>query len=344
MDTKGSRHPDGGEAQELHEETAQPAELNEAVFLNRHQSEVVPARQSVVIPKSIADVHRSIAETAMGGIQELSSDGPDSSPANSDLSDLKVLRHELANPATTALNAVTILRREFSRRNFPETDQIYPILTMVEESIEQMIGLLKSATKSQSDLPPMDPQENPDFARIDFSGFLRKMMVMWQTFAENEGIAFHGEVADDVSIRGENVKTYEILSNLMSNAIEILKLEKKHRPHSFDASQPAISLTMRVHPKIDGLVQVFIRDNGPGILQEHRVKIFSKGFSRKAGEGIGLWRSRKLAREMGGLLFLVNNEECDDFIEGETGKGATAIFELPLYPEEEASSEDGMEG
>ena len=52
-------------------------------------------------------------------------------------------------------------------------------------------------------------------------------------------------------------------------------------------------------------VHLSIEDNGPGIAEEHRNRLFEQGFTTKdaaSGSGIGLWISRSFVIAAGGKL------------------------------------------
>jgi signal transduction histidine kinase len=82
-----------------------------------------------------------------------------------------------------------------------------------------------------------------------------------------------------------------------------------------------------------------MQDNGPGIPEHFRHRIGTRGFSGKGGHGIGIWRSKKLAREMGGELTLINNCERDDLDYDVSVSGASAIIELPASEDKVKTSE-----
>ena len=65
-----------------------------------------------------------------------------------------------------------------------------------------------------------------------------------------------------------------------------------------------------------------VTDNGPGITEEIKPKIFTPLFTTKAkGQGFGLAVCKRVIEAQGGIIFF----------ESEVGKGAKFIMELPLY-------------
>jgi PAS domain S-box-containing protein len=73
-----------------------------------------------------------------------------------------------------------------------------------------------------------------------------------------------------------------------------------------------------------------IRDQGPGIREEHKTHIFEPYFSTKAGhQGLGLPKALAAASEHGGTLRVYSN----------TSSGTEAVMYLPAAPQEQASQQ-----
>jgi len=110
----------------------------------------------------------------------------------------------------------------------------------------------------------------------------------------------------------------QAFSNLVLNALE-------------SAPRETGKLTIHTYPcpksqceKTSG-VQIEFADNGPGIPEKYRERIFEPLFSTKAGKGsgLGLWVSRQLVHKQHGQLRLRERGEC-----GESGT-CFSVF-LPL--------------
>lgn len=100
----------------------------------------------------------------------------------------------------------------------------------------------------------------------------------------------------------------EVFRNLMKNALDAM------------APQGGL-LLVRSHCKGSRLVEVMVKDTGPGIPPELREKIFRVGTTTKpGGMGYGLWWSRMFLRRLGGDMVL---EPQDD-------RGCTFKVTLPI--------------
>ena len=71
-----------------------------------------------------------------------------------------------------------------------------------------------------------------------------------------------------------------------------------------------------------GAVELAVADEGVGIPQSERERIFSKFYKAGGGQGtgLGLFIAQGLAREMGGRMW----------VDSEEGRGSRFAFELPL--------------
>ncbi|HSP65208.1 MAG TPA: GAF domain-containing sensor histidine kinase [Candidatus Deferrimicrobium sp.] len=93
---------------------------------------------------------------------------------------------------------------------------------------------------------------------------------------------------------GDTALVSRVLDNLLSNAI------------AYSVRRPVVRLSISV----DGdMVQVRVQDNGPGITDEDRDRIFARfargsGHGAVEGSGLGLYLSRECAQVMGGDLVL----------------------------------------
>lgn len=107
---------------------------------------------------------------------------------------------------------------------------------------------------------------------------------------------------------------YRALLNLASNAIDACiydhDLTKKHK----------VSVTVKKED--DNTVVFEIKDNGAGMTEEVKKKLFGSFFSTKGskGTGLGLLVTQKLIHEHEGTIEVISEE----------GKGSSFIIRLPL--------------
>ncbi len=114
---------------------------------------------------------------------------------------------------------------------------------------------------------------------------------------------------DTAQAVGDTALVSRVLDNLLANAI------------AYSVRRPVVTLTIATEA---GRVHVRVQDNGPGVTEEDRERIFARfargtGHGAVQGSGLGLYLSRECAQVMGGDLILE-----------ETGVDAGSRFVLTL--------------
>ncbi len=105
-------------------------------------------------------------------------------------------------------------------------------------------------------------------------------------------IEMRGE--DAAQAVGDTALVSRVLDNLIANAV------------AYSLQRPMVSVAIAAE---HGEVQVRVQDNGPGVREDERERIFAR-FARGAGQGsvqgsgLGLYLSRECAQRMGGDLVL----------------------------------------
>ena len=136
---------------------------------------------------------------------------------------------------------------------------------------------------------------------------------------ETETGAERGGGEKDIFIDADKTRVYQVISNLLRNAIR------------FASKGGVITITTDVITKqadADGtvggggqVVIVKIKDNGTGIAANVLPKLFTKfATTSSEGLGLGLYVSKKIVEAHGGRIWAENNPD---------GKGATFAFSLP---------------
>jgi signal transduction histidine kinase len=151
-----------------------------------------------------------------------------------------------------------------------------------------------------------------ELAAVSVDEAARVSIAALKSTSDSAGVRLESEVPMDLPPALADWKRVgQILRNLLSNAIT-------HSPRGG---------TVRVGAEENGsVIQVSVRDQGPGIAPEHLPRIFDRFYRADAsrsrttgGAGLGLAIVRQLARAQGG----------DARVESEPGKGASFFFTLP---------------
>ncbi len=175
-----------------------------------------------------------------------------------------------------------------------------------EEIVKSM---LQHSRTSSGEKEPTDINALADeYLRLAYHGFRAKD----KTFNAN----FKTVLTDDlpkINIVPQDIG--RVLLNLINNAFQAVK----------DVDKPMVNVTTRTNSQLDGGkggVEIRVRDNGPGIPEDIKEKIFQPFFTTKAageGTGLGLSLSYDIVKFHGGELRVLSEE----------GKGAEFIITIP---------------
>jgi signal transduction histidine kinase len=119
------------------------------------------------------------------------------------------------------------------------------------------------------------------------------------------------EPKEDVFVEADEVRIYEVISNLLKNAIKFTKegtitIAAEEEEENMNYKEAIVS----------------VKDTGTGIDPEIYPRLFTKFVSKSiAGTGLGLFISKSIVEAHGGKMWGENNAD---------GKGATFAFSLPL--------------
>ncbi len=159
------------------------------------------------------------------------------------------------------------------------------------------VGLIKKSVdriqKIVSDLKIKDPSERQSLLKKEPTPLNKFVLDLVEEkrleYGGKARIDFTG-LKDDLVVEVDRTRLARALSNIINNGIEAV-LNKI----------PLIEISLRLEPQ---QVAIIISDNGPGIPETIRSKIFEHGFTsgKKRGSGIGLTQAFETAKLHGGTL------------------------------------------
>ena len=221
---------------------------------------------------------------------------------------VSTVSHELRTPLTSIKGFISTL--------LDDTEGMYDELTRREfyEIIDQECDRL---TRLISDLLNVSRIESGraldmHLTEVDLHKIVGRVLQAQQQYTDRHKLI--NDIPEDfVAIQADGDKIYQVIDNLIGNAI-------KYSPEGGE-----------VHVRAEdegGTVRLEIADEGLGIPERHRDKIFERfhmvddDVNHKAvkGTGIGLYLVRHLTRAHGGDVWLANSE---------VGEGSTFAIRLP---------------
>ena len=130
-----------------------------------------------------------------------------------------------------------------------------------------------------------------EFTRVSMNQVVAESLAMIQTELTRYEISLAQEVGSDVSVWGNEGQLQMVVLNLLKNAQDVLKAVPSPRKIHLQLSQS------------DQATVLTVTDNGPGIPESERARLFDMFYSTKEeGMGLGLWLSHSIVKNHGGQL------------------------------------------
>ncbi len=248
------------------------------------------------------------------------------------------IAHEIQNPLNFMNNFSEVnkellveMKDEIDKGNGEEVKSIANNVIANEEKINHhgkradaiVKGMLQHSRTSTGQKEPVDLNALADeYLRLAYQGYRAKDKTFNTVLETNfdQTIANMNVVPQDIG---------RVLLNLFNNAFYAVSEKKKLQLEGLSAEalakveyEPTVFLSTR---KTDGKVEIKVRDNGNGIPQKVRDKIFQPFFTTKAtgqGTGLGLSLSYDIVKAHGGEISFDSRE----------GEFAEFVIQLPIPP------------
>jgi two-component system nitrogen regulation sensor histidine kinase NtrY len=222
----------------------------------------------------------------------------------------KQVAHEIKNPLTPMKLTLQHLQRTFPNVNGADGSPAGPndpamrrVIQRTFDSLLDQIDNLSDIATSFSDFAKMPLPKNEVF---EVTGVINKAADL---YADDERISLLRQIAPGpVMVVGDRQLIGRILTNLIINGIQSVPSDRK----------PVLSLRLYTN---DDDVQIEVHDNGAGIPEAIRKKVFLPNFSTKrGGSGLGLAIAKRGVEHAGGSIWFETTE----------GVGTSFFLSLPL--------------
>ncbi|MFC1835977.1 nitrogen regulation protein NR(II), partial [Thermodesulfobacteriota bacterium] len=185
-----------------------------------------------------------------------------------------------------------------------------------EDRVRQGWGMVKRNVSKVSELVQgilyASKEREPEYKECDPGEILSDVCDLYETKAGNEGIALLREFDPQMG-KGllDPSGIHSALSNLISNAVEACR--------GVDGCPKCIRVAGEVS---NGTLTMHVADDGVGMPEEVREKLFGRFYSTKGsrGTGLGLVLTKKVVQEHGGTIT----------VESEPGKGTSFVIAIPF--------------
>jgi two-component system sensor histidine kinase HydH len=197
------------------------------------------------------------------------------------------LAHEIRNPLNAASLQLQLLERRIRRIVAERSDDGAPLLepvALVQHEIARLSHLVEDFLRFAR---PADLHRR----RFDLVQLIHHVVELQALEARRFGIELRGECPrDPVHVDGDQDKLQQVVLNIVRNAIEALE-------HTGGL------IVIALERLDEGMVSVRIIDDGPGIPEEIRTRVFEPFFSTKPmGTGLGMAICHSLIQQHGGNI------------------------------------------
>ncbi|MEQ8524145.1 HAMP domain-containing sensor histidine kinase [Gracilimonas sp.] len=214
------------------------------------------------------------------------------------------ITHEVRNPLHTISGALEMLQLENLQ---PEKKKQY--MVTAQKQIKRVARLFEDIKTLQR----YDFDESfINRVNFDLKEVVDEVMTVYQPLAQEKGLALKAKNLKSYTVNADPDKIEQVMDNLISNAIKYTQEGK---------------VEVGFEQK-DELIEVSVKDTGPGIGKEHLERLFDRFYrtdkarSRdKGGTGLGL-------SVVKGIL---NAHQSDIKVESEEDSGSRFYFRLPLH-------------
>jgi signal transduction histidine kinase len=217
---------------------------------------------------------------------------------------VSMLAHELKGPMTTIMGFSETLKQQWTK--VPDEKKISILDIIAKET-----GRLSRLVNDLLDVSRMEAGTlRYELSPLSLAGLIDSIITV-HTSLSSQHLVVNDIPADLPQVMGDNDRLRQVFINLLTNAIR------------YSPEGTAVRVSARTLPE-DGMVEVTVVDEGIGISEQDRDRIFSK-FSMlpkpgwvKKGTGLGLFITKGIVEAHGGRIW----------VESEPGKGSRFSFTL----------------
>jgi two-component system nitrogen regulation sensor histidine kinase NtrY len=212
----------------------------------------------------------------------------------------KRIAHEIKNPLTPIqISSQRIMK------GFDKPDQQFK--KIVEDSLNIINAELVSIKELADEFSNFARLPKMKFTKGDINHLLEKIISVYSSIYESIEFEVNFEADIPILIKMDNEQLKRVFVNIIDNSIKAMEETGK------------IKIITR-YMKETEFVRIEIADNGPGIPDDERGKIFVPYFSKSiSGTGLGLAISHSIIEEHNGQISCINNQPS----------GVRFIIEIP---------------
>ncbi len=196
--------------------------------------------------------------------------------------------HEIKNPLTPIKLQIQRIIRLKSKNDPSWQDKFDGIAAIILENLDQL-------TDTANEFSTFAKLYSEDPVDINLDQLATDQVTL---FSDKEDISIHYIGLQNSWVSGPKPQLTRVFVNLLTNAVQAIEGMQKE-----DKFQGEIRLSIR-NSNRDGFYDIVFEDNGPGVKDENRSRLFTPNFTTKSsGTGLGLSICKNILDRCGGEIF-----------------------------------------
>lgn len=207
----------------------------------------------------------------------------------------KQVAHEIKNPLTPMRLTV----QSFERRFDPEDPEVHQKIKEYSSTLIQQIDTMSSIASAFSNFADMPAQQSET---LDVPKIVKLSLDIF-----NERYIHFTTTKEEILANFDRTQLIRVVTNLVKNAVQATKA----------ITDPKIIVEVK---EVDQMIEISVIDNGHGITEENKQKIFEPKFTTKSsGMGLGLAMVKNIVETYKGTITFTS----------ESGKGTMFVVVFP---------------
>lgn len=215
------------------------------------------------------------------------------------------LTHDLRTPLVAADRMLNLLIQGAMGDLSEDVLEIMATMVRSNQNLLTMVNMLLEVYRYEAG------RKSLVFSSINLSEMLDEVIRELSSLAIDKGLTLSFDRDQEFKIKGDRIELHRVFTNLIGNAIKFT-----------DEGSVIVQISLIEKNSDNPQVEVGIKDTGPGIPLEEQSMLFesfSSGKHKRAGSGLGLQLSRRIAEAHNGTVG----------VESEVGQGSCFIVRLP---------------
>ena len=209
--------------------------------------------------------------------------------------------HEIKNPLTSLRSAVETASR------IKDPEQQRRLMDIIQEDVKRLDRLItdiSGASRLEAELA------RAQLERVDIGRLLKALVQVHRSAEATDRAALELDLSDDANLYvvGIEGRIAQVVQNLIGNAF------------SFTSADKSVRLAA---VRDDGMIQITVDDDGPGIPEDNLASVFERFYSERPDSeqfgthsGLGLSISRQIVEALGGTIKAANRYDSSGAVAG----------------------------